>query len=111
MQVIYIILCIVGTGLPLAQFVPWLSSHGLNVRLLVQEAAATPISAFAWSDVLVCGMVVAVFVVVESRRIAMRGYWLPLLGLAVGPSLALPLFLLLRERHLTGQGLAGDESW
>ncbi|WP_144900218.1 DUF2834 domain-containing protein [Luteimonas cucumeris] len=104
MQIVYIILCIAGAALPLAQFVPWLSSYGLDIPLLVQQAIATPVSAFAWSDVLVSGITVAVFVVAEGRRLAMRRFWLPLLGLAVGPSLALPLFLLLRERHLAGAG-------
>lgn len=102
MQTVYILLCIVGTVLPLAQFVPWLSAHGLDVPLLVQQAVATPVSAFAWSDVLVSGVAVAVFVVIEGRRLAMRRLWLPLFGLVVGPSLALPLFLLLRERHESG---------
>lgn len=45
-------------------------------------------------------MVVIVLVVVEGRRIGMRHAWVSLLGLVVGVSLALPLFLLLRERHL-----------
>lgn len=104
MQVVYIILCIAGAAMPLAQFGPWLSSHGPNLRLLVQQAVATPVSAFAWWDVLVSGATVAVLVCAEGRRLAMRRLWLPLLALLVGPSLALPLFLLLRERHLAGAG-------
>lgn len=104
MQIVYLLLCIAGAALPLAQFAPWLSSHGIDVPLLVQQAAATPVSAFAWSDVLVSGVTVAVFVVVEGRRLAMRHLWLPLLSLLIGPSLALPLFLLLRERHFSGAG-------
>jgi hypothetical protein len=104
MQVVYIILCIAGAALPLAQFLPWLSSHGPNLPLLVQQAVAAPVSAFAWSDVLVSGATTAVLVIVEGRRLAMRHLWLPLMALLVGPSLALPLFLLLRERHLAGAG-------
>jgi Terpene cyclase DEP1 len=104
MQIVYIIACIAGTVLPLSQFVPWIYSHGLDVPLLVQQAVATPVSAFAWTDVLVSGATVAIVVVVEGRRLAMHRLWLPLLGLVVGPSLALPLFLLLRERHIAGAG-------
>ena len=100
MHIVYTVFCIVGTVLPLAQFIPWLAAHGLNMPLLVQEALATPISAFAWSDVLVSGVAVAAFIVAEGRRLGMRRWWLPLVGLGVGPSLALPLFLLLRERHM-----------
>ena len=100
MQPIYVILCILGTALPLSQFAPWLSAHGLDVPLLLQQATAGHIAAFAWADVLISGIAVAVFVAVEGRRLAMRGWWWSLCSLAVGPSLALPLFLLLRERHL-----------
>lgn len=103
MQVIYIILCLVGAALPLAQFVPWLSAHGLNIALLVQQATSSHIPAFAWADVLVAGVVVVVFILAEGRRLAMRRLWLPLSSLLVGPSLALPLFLLLRERHIAGE--------
>lgn len=104
MQVIYILLCIAGTALPLSQFVPWLSAHGLNIPLLLQQATSSHIAAFAWSDVLVSGSAVALFVVAESTRLAMRRLWLPLSCLVVGPSLALPLFLFLRERHLAATG-------
>ncbi len=99
-RVLYILLCIAGATLPLSQFVPWLADHGLDLPLLLQQATAGPIAAFAWADVLISGLAVALFVFAEGRRLAMRGWWWPLCGLAVGPSLALPLFLLLRERHL-----------
>lgn len=100
MQILYILLCVAGTALPLSQFVPWLYAHGLNVPLLLLQATSSNIAAFAWGDVLASGIVVAAFVVVEGQKIAMRRLWLPLSCLMVGPSLALPLFLFLRERHL-----------
>lgn len=100
MQLIYILLCIAGTALPLSQFVPWLSGHGLDVPLLLQQAISSYIAAFAWADVLISGVAVIVFVLAEGRRLAMPWLWLPLSCLVVGPSLALPLFLFLRERHL-----------
>jgi hypothetical protein len=101
MQLVYLILCIAGAALPLAQFVPWLAAHGLDVPLLLQQASAERIAAFAWADVLVSGIAVIVLIIAEGRRIRMPGLWLPLVAVAVGPSLALPLFLLLRERHLS----------
>lgn len=104
MRIIYLLLCIAGTALPLWQFVPWLCAHGLDVPRLVQQATSGHIAAFAWSDVLVSGIVVAAFVIAEGRRLAMPRLWLPLSCLVVGPSLALPFFLLLRERHLAAAG-------
>jgi len=100
MQIIYILLSIIGVILPLSQFVPWLSAHSLNVPLLLQQATSTHIAAFAWADVLISGITVVVFIIAEGRRLGMRQLWLPLSCIAIGPSLALPLFLFLRDRHL-----------
>ncbi len=99
MQAIYVALCILGTALPLTQFVPWLADAGVDIPLLVQQIADDRLSAFAWLDVLVSAGVLIVFVVIESRRLKMRHGPCALLGWGVGVSLALPLFLLLRERH------------
>ena len=98
MKWLYSILCVIGTILPLSQFGPWLLEHGLAVPLLIHQAFATPVSGFAWMDVLVSAVVVLIFVVVEGRRLRMRLLWLPFLAMfTVGVSLALPLFLLMRE--------------
>ena len=104
MQIVYAVLCIVGTAWPLAQFIPWLPDHGLNVPHFVSQATATPIAAFGWSDLVVSGAVVAAFILTEGRRLGMRHAWASMLGLIVGVSLALPLFLLLRQRHLEAMG-------
>lgn len=102
MKTVYLALCIIGTVLPLAQLIPWLAEYGFNMPLLIQQIAADSLSAFAWLDVLVSALALAVFVVVESRRLNMRYGWLSLFGLCVGVSLALPLFLLMREHHRAG---------
>lgn len=100
MRKVYGLLCVLGAAWPLAHFVPWVERNGLAIPLLVREAFGTPIAAFAWSDVAVSAIVVLAFIWTEGRRLAMRRLWLPTLGMAVGVSLALPLFLWLRERHL-----------
>ncbi|NKF23120.1 DUF2834 domain-containing protein [Solimonas sp. C16B3] len=100
---LYATLCVAGTVLPLLSFAPWLREHGLAIPLLLQQAFAEPISAFAWMDVLVSAAALLALIVVEGRRLGMRHLWLPIVGLfAVGVSLGLPLFLLLRELHLCG---------
>lgn len=104
MKAVYAVLCVLGMLLPLAQFMPWLAEHELNIPLMVQQIAAEPLSAFAWLDVAVSAGVSIVFVYAESRRLGMRKAYLFLLGLCVGVSLALPLFLLMREYHLAGRG-------
>jgi ABC-type uncharacterized transport system permease subunit len=99
MIVLYAVLCVIGAVLPYTQFVPFVLEHGLDVSLLVSELFANRISSFFAIDVLVSTLVLWVFVVVEARRAGIRNAWLPLVAsLLVGVSLALPLFLLQRER-------------
>lgn len=100
MRFVYLLLCIAGTALPLAQFVPWLYANGLNVPLLLQQATSSNIAAFAWADVLISGLATIALICAEGHRLGMRRLWMPLSSIVIGPSLALPLFLYLRERHL-----------
>jgi len=100
MRFVYLLLCIAGTALPLAQFVPWLSANGLNMPLLLQQATSSNIAAFAWADVLISGFTTIALICAEGHRLGMRRLWMPLSSIVIGPSLALPLFLYLRERHL-----------
>lgn len=46
MQIVYAILCILGTVIPLSPLFPWLGNYGFDVPLLVQQAFATPIWSF-----------------------------------------------------------------
>ena len=98
---IYLILCILGAAIPYSQFVPWVMENGLQLGLLVRQLFANHISAFFGLDVLVSSVVLLVFMRVEGKVGRVRFRWLPIVGLcAVGVSLALPLFLYLRESAL-----------
>ncbi len=97
----YLGLCVLGFLLPYSQLIPWFAAHGLNLSLFFEELFATQIGAFFGMDVIVSAMVLFVFIWVESRRLALRHLWLPVLAtLLVGVSLGLPLFLYLRQRKL-----------
>ncbi len=96
---LYLILCILGFALPYWQFVPWVARHGLNLSLFVRELFANRISAFFGADVFVSAAVLIVFMRIESRRLPVRQRSLPILALVlVGVSLALPVYLYLREQ-------------
>jgi hypothetical protein len=98
---LYLFLCILGAAIPYSQFVPWVMENGLHLGLLVRQLFANRISAFFGLDVLISSAVLLVFMRVEGRSLRMRFRWLPIAGLClVGVSLALPLFLYLRERAL-----------
>jgi hypothetical protein len=89
---------VIGTLLPLSQFVPFVLAHGLDARLFLAQLFGTPISAFFAMDVMVSTVVLWVFVWVEGRRRGVRGVWAPIVAsVVVGVSLGLPLFLYLRE--------------
>ena len=97
---LYLTLCVVGTLLPYSQFVPFLREHGLDTRLFVEQLFATRISAFFALDVIVSSVVLWSFVFVEGPRRGVKRLWMPIAAsLLVGVSLALPLFLYMRESH------------
>lgn len=96
MKAVYLFFCILGTLLPLSQFVPFVFEHGPNVSVYFEQLFATRISTFFGLDVIVSALVVIVFAIAERRSI--RFWYVPILAtLIVGVSLGLPLLLLLRE--------------
>lgn len=98
LKTLYLLLCVLGAALPYWQFIPWVAANGLQPPLLVRELFANRISAFFGIDVLVSSLVLLVFMRVEGTRLGIRRRWLPVLALVtVGVSLALPLFLYMRE--------------
>ena len=102
---IYLILCLAGIVLPLAQLVPWIANHGIDLIQLMEEAASTRIGAFAWIDVIISAIVLIFFIQSESSRQKIKNIWLPIAGTClIGVSCGLPLFLLMRERQKIGRG-------
>ena len=43
---VYLVLCILGTLVPYASFVPWVFDHGFDLSLMVEELFANRISTF-----------------------------------------------------------------
>ena len=102
---VYLLLCVLGTALPLSQLVPWVLDHGLDLRLFTAELFASRVGAFFGMDVVVSAVVLWVFVASEGRRVGVGHRWAPVVAtLAVGVSLGLPLFLYLRESRLESAG-------
>ena len=100
---VYLGLCVLGVVLPYWQFVPWLTTNGLNLSLFISELFSTRIGAFFGLDVVVSALVLFVFVATEGRRLGLWAMLLPVLAtLAVGVSLGFPLFLYLRQLKLEG---------
>jgi len=68
---------------------------------MLNQLFSTRISGFFGLDIIVSTIVLWFLVYFEGRRAKMGRLWLPVLAsLTVGVSLALPLFLYMRERRL-----------
>ena len=94
----YLALCLLGTILPWAAFIPFLQAHGADPWAFVSQLFGTPVSAFFGLDVIVSSLVLWTFVLIDGRRRGVRALWAPIVAsLVVGVSLGLPLFLYLRE--------------
>ena len=95
----YLLLCILGTALPYWQFIPWVAAHhGVPIPFFLNELFSTRIGSFFGMDVLVSALVLLIFGRVENSRLQIKNRWLVVPALLlVGVSLALPLFLYLRE--------------
>ncbi len=104
MQWMYLLAAVFGTILPLSHFIPFLAANGLDMQLFFRQLFDNHVSAFFGMDVIVSSFVLWLFVFSEGRRRAMKNLWLYMIcNLAVGVSLALPLFLFFRERKLKSE--------
>ena len=98
---LYLALCVAGTVLPCWHLLPFVREHGVAPRLLFEQLFATPAGSFFGMDVIVSTLVLWVLVAVEGKRARVPHLWAPIAAsLVVGVSLALPLFLLQRERRM-----------
>ena len=95
---IYIILCAVGLVVPYYFFIRFVAEHGFRLPLLISQLFASPISSFFGVDAIIASVVLWVFIYLETCKRPIKLWWVCIVALlAVGVSLALPLFLLLRE--------------
>jgi hypothetical protein len=104
MQRLYLVAAMLGTILLVSQLVPFLTAHGFDMPLFFNQLFQTHVSAFFGMDVIVSSFVLWLFVFSEGRRRGMKNLWLYVVcNLAVGVSLALPLFLFYRECKLKAE--------
>ena len=105
MKKLYLITAILGAALPLSQLIPFLKAHGLDLTLFFTMLFSNNVSGFFGLDVIVSSLVLWIFVFSEGQRLGMKRLWFYVVcNLMVGVSLALPLFLLFRERALEATG-------
>lgn len=102
MKIFYLACAFAGAVIPYSQFVPWLTEHGPDARGFAAELFSTRIGAFFGLDVIVSALALLAFIVWEGRRQRIPMLWMPVAATClVGVSCGLPLFLYLRERHIS----------
>jgi hypothetical protein len=98
---IYLALCAIAVVLPFSQYVPFHLQYGPDAVLFVQQALANYPARFIALDAIVAAVVFVAFAFFEGRRLGMRHWWVPILGIfAVGVCFAFPSFLYMRELYL-----------
>ncbi|MEP5232608.1 DUF2834 domain-containing protein [Alcanivorax sp.] len=79
-----------------------------NPDILAAAAAGfvNPYAAGYSTDVILCWVILAIWVLFERQRYQVRGGWLALLlGVVPGVAVGFALYLLMRQRQLKGSGL------
>lgn len=99
-KTLYLVGAIVGTLLPLSQFIRFLTHYGFDIPLFFEQLWATPISSFFGWDVIISVTVLFVFIAAEGQHLSLgERIFCYFMSFCVGCSSGLPLFLYLRERN------------
>ena len=83
---LYLALCVLGIIIPHAQFVPWLSQHGVQVSVFARELFATRAVAFFGLDVGVSATVLFVFICGGAKGLPFRTSGCRFLALSLSAS-------------------------
>ena len=103
-KTLFLILAVVGTVLPMSQFIPASIDGEFSVGYMFEAMTADRTITGVTFDFIVVVLTALVFGAYESVRLRIKGFWIPLIGtFLVGASFGLPFFLFLRERAIEKQ--------
>ncbi|MEM6663536.1 MAG: DUF2834 domain-containing protein [Pseudomonadota bacterium] len=108
-RIVYLLLAIIGAILPWAYFATWFSINGWSLPGMVDAWNVSAATTGLVYDLTVAYVALVIWCVYES---AMAKRWfdmiiVPVAGIAIGVSCALPLFLFLRSRDDPKTGIIG----
>lgn len=93
LKYVFLALVIAGVIVPYMAFVPWAIEHGLDLRLLVEQAGVNRIAAFAWLDVVVSAVALLVAAYSKQFITLKQAGIVTALTLLAGVSAGLPMLL------------------
>jgi hypothetical protein len=108
---IYLALAVAGAVLPWLANIAFIRASGqpFDLGLFVRMANANPAAQSLSRDLAVGATAVTIWMVVESRRLGMRGLgWVLLSCVTIAFAFGAPLFLYLRERRLRELACQGE---
>lgn len=105
---IYGLLALIALVATWSQNIAFFTGHGdTGLVAFVRDAWANHAAASLGYDVVLVAVTAAIFMVVEGRRVGVRHAWIfVVLAAGVAISVALPLFLIVRERRLAAADAA-----
>lgn len=105
---LWLLLAIVGTILPMSQFIPASIAGEFSVRALVRDVTDTRLARGVAADLAVAATTGVLLIILDGVRRRIRGWWIALLGtFLIGFSFGLPFYLYLRDR--AERSLAGGD--
>lgn len=100
-MIVYLVIAVLGTVLPMSQFIPASIDGEFTVQGMFQEMTSTRTLTGVSLDLTVAVWAGLAFGFIEIKRHKVRHWWIALVGtFLIGFSFSLPFFLFLRERAL-----------
>lgn len=94
----YLVMAVLGTVIPWAFFASFIAEEGFDIPLFIASLFVNGAAGGFSADVLISIFVFWVWAYADAQRLGIPRWWLTIpAGFSVGLSLALPLYLYLRE--------------
>ncbi len=98
---VYLALMIVGAAIPLNFFVQFIVKYGLDFNMIFSQLLNNNIVKFIASGIVLSSASFLFLMYIESKKHKIYTWWICVIALfTVGLSLALPLFLYIREDYI-----------
>ncbi len=105
-KAIFLALAILGTVLPMSQFIPASIDGEFSIGYMFEAMTADRTITGVTFDFVVVVLTGLVFGAYEAVRLKIKRFWVPLVGtFLIGASFGLPFFLFLRERAIERSSL------
>ncbi|MBC1261820.1 DUF2834 domain-containing protein [Synechococcus sp. BSF8S] len=103
LQWLYLALAVGGAVFPWLANADYIREYGqaFDLTQFIELANVNPAARSLSRDLLIGASAITIWIIVEARRLKMRGLWIVLLGsVTIAFAFAAPFFLFLRERRL-----------